>query len=278
MNASEQKNGSLLQRVIAALIFGPIIIWIFWTKGIALYVFVSLITVLAQWELYRMFGNAAGWAHKLTGYAAGLALIADTAFADTAHPAYIITAALFVAFVIEITSGKTDKLSHIALSLMAAVYPALFLTFLIRIAQSDTAMLGTQGRFLPLYVLLMIWVFDTSSYFTGRAFGKHRFFPSVSPKKTVEGFVGGIVGALLFGVIYGITVDMSYTAHFIAIAVVTALSGQAGDLAESVVKRDFGVKDSSHIIPGHGGILDRFDSLIFASPAVYVYISICSYC
>jgi phosphatidate cytidylyltransferase len=278
MTVSDRKNGSLLQRVTAALVFGPIILWIFWSKGIALYVFVSLITVLAQWELYRMFGDAAGWAHKLTGYAAGLALIADAAFAGTAHPSYIITASLFVAFVIEITAGKTDKLRHIALSLLAAVYPALFLTFLIRIAQSDTPLLGAHGCFLPLYVLLVIWVFDTSSYFTGRAFGKHRFFPSVSPKKTVEGFIGGIVGAVLFGVIYGLSVDMSYTAHFTAIAIVTALAGQAGDLAESVIKRDLGVKDSSHIIPGHGGILDRFDSLIFASPAVYVYITVCSYC
>ncbi|MFC1509896.1 phosphatidate cytidylyltransferase, partial [Candidatus Omnitrophota bacterium] len=100
------------------------------------------------------------------------------------------------------------------------------------------------------------------------------FFPSVSPKKTLEGFIGGIVGVLMLSVIAGFYTDTSYRFHTIALSLLIALAGQAGDLSESLIKRDLGVKDSSNIIPGHGGVLDRFDSLFFAAPVVYSYILI----
>jgi phosphatidate cytidylyltransferase len=278
MSAREQKSGSLYKRVMAALVFGPVILWIFWTKGIVFYAFVSGITVVGQWELYRMLGGKPGTAHKIAGYLSGLCIIADAYFMSSAHLTYIIVSALAVFFLIEIIAGKTNKFEHITLSITAAVYPALFLSFLVNIAQTGTAVIGGHSSFILLYILLVIWVFDTVSYFSGRAFGKHRFFPSVSPKKTVEGFIGGVAGAVIFGVIYGMTASPSHLAHFIAIAVITALAGQAGDLSESIIKRDLRMKDSSNIIPGHGGILDRFDSLIFASPAVYFYVRIFSNC
>ena len=278
MSAREQNSGSLFKRVVAALVFGPVILWIFWTKGIVFYAFVSGITVIGQWELYRMLGGKPGPAHKIAGYIAGQLIIADAYFMSSEHLTYIIISALALSFVIEIAYGKTNKFEHITLSLMATLYPALFLSFLVSIAQTGTAVIGAHSCYMLLYILLVIWVFDTASYFAGRAFGKHRFFPSVSPNKTVEGFCGGFLGVLIFAVIVCLVFDAAYMIHFIAIAAVTALAGQAGDLSESIIKRDLGIKDSSNIIPGHGGILDRFDSLIFASPAVYFYLLICSNC
>ena len=119
-------------------------------------------------------------------------------------------------------------------------------------------------------------MFDNASYFTGRFFGKHKFFPQISPKKTLEGFWGGIISVVLMGTIVGCLDLKSFKFHFLAIAVLTALAGQIGDLSESIIKREMDIKDSSQLIPGHGGILDRFDSLIFAGPAVYFYLLICA--
>ena len=98
------------------------------------------------------------------------------------------------------------------------------------------------------------------------------FFQSISPRKTVEGFFGGISGVVILAIAAGIFLGNSYIIHVIALSVLTALAGQAGDLSVSVIKRDRCVKDSSNIIPGHGGILDRFDSLFFAGPVGYAYL------
>ncbi|MFC1541361.1 phosphatidate cytidylyltransferase [Candidatus Latescibacterota bacterium] len=276
MSTQEQKSNSLLKRVIVALIFGPVIIWIFLVKGIALYTFVTIVTIISQWELFRMLGGKLGIAHKTTGYMSGLLIIADAYFLRSMHLEFIIISALFIYFLIEIVAGTENKFERITVSLLTTVYPALFLSFLISVTNINTSLLGKHSGFILLYILLVIWLFDTVSYFAGRFFGKHRFFPGISPKKTIEGFIGGLTGVLLFGVLYGFFADSAYMAHYISIAIITALSGQAGDLSESIIKRDFGIKDSSNIIPGHGGILDRFDSLIFASPAVFLYLVICS--
>ncbi|MFC1650663.1 phosphatidate cytidylyltransferase [Candidatus Latescibacterota bacterium] len=278
MSAQEQKSGSLFKRVMVALVFGPVIIWIFWSKGIALYAFATSIALIGQWELYRMLGGKLRGSHRIAGYLSGLLIIADAYFLSSVHLTLIIISALMIYFLIEIIDGKSDKFGHITVSLMATVYPALFLSFLVNIERIGTSVIGEQSGFILLYILLVIWMFDTASYFAGRFFGKRRFFPSVSPKKTVEGFIGGLTGVLCFGVIVALAADTSYMFHYITIAVITALSAQAGDLSESVIKRDLGIKDSSNIIPGHGGILDRFDSLIFASPAVYFYLLIYSNC
>ena len=125
-------------------------------------------------------------------------------------------------------------------------------------------------------VLAMLYAFwsDTAGYFVGRAFGKHRLYMAVSPNKTIEGSIGGILGALLG----------SMVAHFwflpslgflpaVLLAIVAAIAGQLGDLCESLIKRSTGVKDSGTLLPGHGGVLDRVDALLFTNAAVYLYVA-----
>lgn len=120
------------------------------------------------------------------------------------------------------------------------------------------------------YCLLVVWTTDSGAYFVGRKFGKHKLWPEISPKKTIEGFVGGIVIAVIFAV--GMQLIYPFMNGFVSLILITIVAsviGQMGDLVESAIKRHYGVKDSGNILPGHGGILDRFDSLLFVVPLLH---------
>jgi len=131
-----------------------------------------------------------------------------------------------------------------------------------------------KGGDLLLFLFALLWVGDTAAMFGGMAFGKHKLAPTVSPNKTVEGFVCGIIGAIVIGVImYYWKLSSVGLPHVLAISIGCSIFGQLGDLVESMWKRSRGIKDSSALIPGHGGVLDRFDSLLFAAPFMYAYLA-----
>lgn len=122
-----------------------------------------------------------------------------------------------------------------------------------------------------IFILILIWVNDSFAYLVGKNFGKHKLFESVSPKKTIEGFIGGLVFALIASVIIANYSSFS-TFSWLIIAALVSVFGTIGDLVESKFKRQANIKDSGSIMPGHGGLLDRLDSLFFAAPFVYLYI------
>ena len=140
---------------------------------------------------------------------------------------------------------------------------------LLAVTQRD---FGAAGPGLTLMSFMFAWFADTGGYFGGRFFGKHKLYEAVSPKKTVEGAIGGlggaVIGALMASLGYLRVLPLSHT---IPLAIFAGALGEAGDLGESLIKRSMGVKDSGAIVPGHGGILDRSDALIFTSVAVYAY-------
>ena len=128
-----------------------------------------------------------------------------------------------------------------------------------------------QGAWVMLYVAVCVWATDTFAYFVGRGLGRHKLNPTLSPGKTVEGAIGGVVGGLLIGMAFGQWIGLPLP-HGLAVGAIAAVFGQLGDLFESALKRELGIKDFGNVLPGHGGSLDRFDSLLFVAPLAYLYL------
>jgi len=157
----------------------------------------------------------------------------------------------------------------VAVRLTGTLYVSLFIYFyLIRTMEG--------GQLWILTLLAAIWAGDTLAYFTGKKFGKKKLAPDISPGKTVEGAVGGLAGGILGAFLVYFIFPSLPSGQVLAVGTVAGVFGIIGDLFESSLKRQGGIKDSGKIIPGHGGVLDRFDSLIFAAPAVYYLLFFCS--
>jgi phosphatidate cytidylyltransferase len=130
---------------------------------------------------------------------------------------------------------------------------------------------GERGAWLMLFVAVCVWATDTFAYFVGRWCGRHKLAPQLSPGKTIEGSIGGLVGAILVGATFGHWIHLPL-AHGVAVGTLAGVVGQVGDLFESALKRELGIKDFGRFLPGHGGALDRFDSLLFVAPLAYLYL------
>lgn len=162
------------------------------------------------------------------------------------------------------------KAYDIWLSFFGFFYVSVMLSFIYKIR-----MVEEYGQYLVWLVFICSWVCDTSAYCVGMLLGKHKLAPKLSPKKSIEGSVGGIAGSAIVGAIYGYTLhnivltDISPILLFALIGAVGAVLSQIGDLAASAIKRNYEIKDYGKLIPGHGGILDRFDSVIFTAPVIY---------
>ena len=132
----------------------------------------------------------------------------------------------------------------------------------------------TWQAYLLLSMFVSVWVCDSAAYFAGRAFGKHKLFARVSPKKSWEGAIAGVIfSTLSFALLTHTFLENFPLIHGICIGLLIGIIGPIGDLCESLLKRDANIKDSSSLIPGHGGVLDRFDSIMFVAPTIYIYLS-----
>jgi len=160
---------------------------------------------------------------------------------------------------------KRSTLSSVFLQIKYVVFPFFFLILLPFIN-------GTYHPNIIIYIILIIWTNDSFAFLVGKNFGKHKLFERISPKKTIEGFIGGLLFSVILGCFIGYYTNNFSVFNWIIIAIIVAVFGSLGDLVESKFKREAKVKDSGTIMPGHGGILDRLDSLFFLAPFVYLYI------
>src|ERR1700722_5810985 len=171
-----------------------------------------------------------------------------------------------------ITLARLGSIETAALRACALGFGPLFVTVPLTLLALMRVNLGADGSGSVILALGLAWFADTGAYFAGRFLGKHKLYEAVSPKKTVEGALGGLLASVVWALLGSFWFLRSLpVAHAIPLAIVAGVLGQAGDLAESLLKRSTGIKDSGAIVPGHGGILDRVDALIVTSVAVYLY-------
>ncbi|MDR1941091.1 MAG: phosphatidate cytidylyltransferase [Endomicrobium sp.] len=178
-------------------------------------------------------------------------------------------AMLFIFFVLEVFWGNPQlSVERISASFLGSFFLPLAFAHMVYLRQM------TSGREIIFFLFLTVWILDTAAYAFGRMFGRHKLAPNVSPKKTIEGAAAGIVFGLLTAVIckYAFMDSVFTLPQILLLGLIISTVGQFSDLAESLVKRDGNIKDSGKIIPGHGGVFDRFDSYIFAAPAVYYFL------
>jgi phosphatidate cytidylyltransferase len=253
-----------MSRVLTAIVAIPLVVLLTlfapnWLFAIAL----GLVAALAVDEFLNLaekkgIGRPGRW------FLVPAALVA---ISFTGNASWVLMASVFSAIAlmtVTIFSQPIDTaLGRVGMGLSAMTYCSLTLGFLVWLQQKN----------LVLVLLAIIWVGDTAAYYCGRAFGRHLLAPRVSPKKTVEGAIAGLIGSVVIGTLGSVWVTKGPWPTLAAISAATAAAGQVGDLAESVLKRSAGVKDSSSILPGHGGILDRLDSLFFAAPIFYWFFS-----
>ena len=262
-----------LKRWITGLSALPLLIFLVYKGGVFFAALVSAAGLGAMWEYYRMVLGAR--TRRLSGiilwwgYGIGLALIWSAYLRGSDFSLSLLAVNLLVIALISMFQFKSDRsvMGVISGQLQGVVYIPVLLSFLILIR------LGSSGMIWIFILLAIIFAGDTSAYYVGSYFGRRKLSPAISPGKTIEGSIGGLGANLIVG-----TVGKSFflpglpwgTSILFFIAV--GIAGQLGDLFESELKRAAGIKDSSGILPGHGGILDRIDALLFAAPVAYIFI------
>ena len=270
----------LTRRIIFAVIAAPISIAIVYFGDWALAIMLSVLAALAAWELFRIAREGGAFPLEPAGIA--LAALLPIAVHAQRLGFYTLSLTAIVAIVLVVFAsaiwlrGPAGKpLSSVAITVFGVMYAGLF-SYIYALRYHNYAIGAAAGTALVLLPVLLTWTTDIGAYMFGRAFGKKKLIPSVSPGKTVEGAVGGLGLAIVVCLLYVRFILMPYGQLGLTIqgavlfAIVISIAAQTGDLAESLLKREAGVKDSSRIIPGHGGILDRFDSLLFVMPIAFL--------
>ena len=258
-----------LVRTLSSVLLVIIALFALITGGNVLFATILIVSLLGQMELYRVISME----KKLTGiigYAAGIGyyflLLADM----QEHNMLFMIAFLMLLMTVYVLTFPKYHVRELCFAFFGFFYVPVMMSYVYQIRQMP------NGLCLVFLVFLSSWVSDTCAYLVGVAFGKHKLTPKLSPKKTIEGSIGGIAGSVLLGALYGWVFAEHLLAAFenpaIGCALVCGLGAiisQIGDLAASGMKRNYEVKDYGRLIPGHGGILDRFDSVIFTAPIIY---------
>jgi phosphatidate cytidylyltransferase len=272
----------LRQRATSAAVLVPILLAALLVGGPLIPLVVAVATGVAAWETFRLL-RAAGYPSFLAmGVVLAVALVVDAALPELIEDGGLLLVAVGAALIAVGTFVLPDPRDGLA-TWMTTVFGALYaslLAFVVRLgtvapdmpAGAPLAGLGPERAWIVLLVL-GVWAYDTGAYFVGRQFGRARFLEHLSPSKTWAGLVGGLVATTVVVALLLVGLGQPPVGAVI-LGPLIGLAAQAGDLAESMLKRAAGAKDSSTLIPGHGGVLDRVDSFLFAAPAVTLYVAL----
>lgn len=264
-------NKSFLTRTLSGALLIVIALITFILGGDILLGFTFLISIIGFFEICKIFDIQ----YKALGFVGYIATIVYYFMMRFGFEKYLMAflvlylMSLLTIFVIKFPKFKTDQ---VLMALFGMMYVVIMLSYIYRIRTMES------GAFLVWLIVLCSWGCDTFAYLVGMTIGKHKLAPILSPKKSIEGSIGGVVASVILGVVFTYIFREHFTMfkypllYVGIICAVTSIISQIGDLAASGIKRNYDIKDYGKLIPGHGGILDRFDSVIFTSPVIFFFI------
>lgn len=272
----EQDKNNFIIRLLSGILLIVLLFFVLYMGGDLLFLVSLLLSIIGLIEIYRVLGLN----KNILSY---LGFVFTFIYYYTIYNYKIDGILLFLIvmllslLIFYVFSFPSFSIKDISLTMFSIIYVAMLFSFVYLIREQ----FGDYGKQMVWLIFISSWGSDTFAYVTGKLFGKHKLTLLLSPKKTIEGAVGGVLGSFILGVIYAyfmfrkITVATRISMFRIGIACAFgAFISLLGDLTASAIKREFGVKDYGDIIPGHGGVLDRFDSVIFAAPALFFILSV----
>ena len=268
-------GASLKMRILTAIIGVPLIIFVLLSPKPIMTIIVMAASVMGLYEYYKAVGLSVHRDACIMGYIAALVISAGANYPPSVSIVlvYVFIIALFSMMLMK---NRTIGIVHIGMLLLGLIYIPYFLSHTIYIRSLEF------GNFYIWLVFIGAFLTDTCAYFIGCRFGKRKLCPSISPNKTVEGAIGGLVGGGLAFVLFGIIVNIFFAEslgdkHFslillFVLGIISAIASEIGDLVASSIKRQFNIKDFGNLLPGHGGILDRCDSIILVAPIIFLFL------
>ena len=269
------RGGSVAKRVLASVIFLPCLIIIARRGGFYYLALIDIMILIGLWEFYKMMEAKGLRPYKALGILSGLALSWYVFFQQGVYANFFLSVIFIGIMTLELVRREKGlAVYHISVTIFGVFYVAWLGSHLILLRELPhlKELDYSLGFSFVMVVFVLTWCYDTGAFFVGMWFGKHKIFPKVSPGKTAEGVLGGVI----FSIIGSLAVRLILAPylsviHAVGLALISSIVGQLGDLVESMIKRDVKIKDASATIPGHGGVLDRFDSVLFTSPLIYYF-------
>lgn len=266
---------NLITRTITGALFVTLITGSLIVHPIAFAAVIYLLMLTGLLEFYRIAAVNEIYPQKVTGVITGSAMYILPALValEIAGPLILafLPLVMMIFFIFEFFREKPNAIQNLAFSLFPMIYISIPLAMLVFLTSPMVTGEFTHWH-IALGFFIILWSDDTFAYLTGMAIGRHKLFERISPKKTWEGSIGGLIFGLIAAWILSLFFNDMSLIQWMGASVLIAVTGTLGDLSESLIKRKFNVKDSGTFFPGHGGVLDRFDSVLFAAPALFCYL------
>ncbi len=274
----------MLKRFVSAFIGIPLLVLlVFMERGLPFILAVGLLSLIGLYEFYRGVRKTGAEPQEWVGLASAMLFMFVARYEFNA-PRFslsgVLTIFVLVTLTIELFRPNRAPIKNLGSTFLGAVYVGWLFSYLIatRSIQGQLHLYGSArhiptGAWLVIFVVFASWATDTGAYLVGRKWGKHRMAPMLSPGKTWEGFFAGLASSMAMSLLLGGSMGMPIV-HTLVLGLLITVASVIGDLAESSIKRDIGIKDFGSILPGHGGILDRFDGLLFAAPIFFYYVTL----
>jgi len=270
---------NLLTRTITGIVFIIVLVGsILLFPPIAFGILITILIALGLNEFYTLIRNENYYPNTFLGITVSIIFFAgiystSIGWLKNLNYFWLLIPFMWIIFATELYRKKEKPFHNIALTLLGIFYITLPFSLLYLMGFKNFSTNGYQPEII-LGFFILLWTSDTGAYVTGMTLGRHPFFPRISPKKSWEGFIGGIIFTILAALLISKFYTVISKTDWLIIALIIATTGAIGDLIESLLKRSLNVKDSGNILPGHGGILDRFDSVIFAAPLIFLYLTV----